>query len=242
MILSALRSQTENDMTFLPGMEAFADPTPPGLEDLARAFDRAAYFDIETEGLQTGSRVTMIACLLGDRLEVFVRGENLDDFLGRLDDAELAVTFNGTTFDVPRIVDAFRIQTFPRPHLDLRAACKAKGWKGGLKPIERMLGIERPSDIRGMTGEDADWMWRAWEKDRDETIRARLIRYCAADVVALRQLAGRLLDRDVEPGFSLLDRIAPPVPAAVAAPIPVPVGDAATYERLRAHLRRKVIR
>lgn len=226
-------------MSFLPGFENFAETVPPGLNDLAQAFERAAYFDIETDGLEATSRVTMIACLLGDRLDVFVRGENLDDFLARLDEAELAVSFNGTTFDVPRIVDAFRIPAFPRPHLDLRAACKARGWKGGLKPIERTLGIERPHDIRGMTGEDADWMWRAWEKDRDEAIRARLIRYCAADVVALRQLAGRLLEREVEPGFALLDRIAPPVPAApVQAPV-VPAGDAATYERLRAHLRRQ---
>ena len=71
-----------------------------------------------------------------------------------------------------------------------------------------------------MTGEDADRMWRAWEMDRDVVLCKKLLRYCAADVIALRHLATHLLGR-LRPDFpwTLLDSIGADIGVARTEPI-----------------------
>ena len=222
---------------FLPGLENFATCDDLGIHDLAAAPERAAYFDIETDGLGSGARVTMIACLLGGRLDVFERGQ-LDGFLARIEEASLLVSFNGATFDEPKLLNHFRIPRFARPHLDLRKTCKTRGITGGLKQIERSLGLHRPADIAGLTGEDADWMWRAWEKDGDAALHQKLLRYCAADVVSLELLAHHLLGRALpQDPWTPLETIVVSASPETASPAP-PTSDP-NYERLRAHVRKR---
>ena len=117
----------------------------------------------------------------------------MDVFLDWVGQVELLVSFNGATFDVPRVLDHFRIPALPCAHLDLREVTRQMGIKGGLKKLEQAFGVERPADLQGMTGEDAEWLWRAWERDRDQAARDKLIRYCQADVIGLRTLARQLL-------------------------------------------------
>jgi hypothetical protein len=221
----------------LPGFEKPAAPREPTLDTLRERFASAAFFDIETDGLEAGSRVTMIACLIGTRLEVFTHGRDLDRFLLRVEAVDLLVSFNGRSFDIPRLLNAFHLPSLGRDHLDLRPVCRAAGHKGGLKQIEKHLGIHRPPDITGVSGEDAQWMWRAWEKDGDAGLRDRVVRYCAADVVALRLLAARLLDIPAGMDFTILDRLVvshePVVTPATVAPAAVD----AHYERLRIRAR-----
>lgn len=225
-------------MSFLPGFENLATSDDLGLEDLARHFSRAAFFDIETDGLGEHAAVTMIAVLLDDRVDVLTRGEDLDEFLVRIETADLLVSFNGATFDEPKLLNHFRIPNLPKPHLDLRKVCKARGITGGLKQIEKRIGLIRPADIVAMTGEDADWMWRAWRKDGDAGLRAKLYRYCAADVIALRHLAAHLLgEPPARDPWALLAGVAAPTANPVPA-VPPPPRDAA-YERLRAVHRRR---
>lgn len=219
----------------LPGFAAPAAPRLPTMDTLRGRLASAAFFDIETDGLAAGSRVTMIACLTGSRLEVFTHGRDLDQFLQRTEETELLVSFNGRTFDVPRLLDAFHLPSLGRDHLDLRPVCKAAGHAGGLKQIEKSLGIIRPPDITGVTGEDAQWMWRAWEKDGDTGLRDRVVRYCAADVVALRLLAAKLLEVPAEMDFSILDRLVVNFDTAPTS-APAATGDP-RYERLRTRAR-----
>ncbi len=226
-------------MSFLPGLESFATCNDLGLDDLARHLPHAAFFDIETDGLGDKANVTMIACLIGERLDVFTRDASLDGFLRCIEEAEILVSFNGATFDEPKLLNHFRIPKFARPHLDLRKVCKARGITGGLKQIEKQIGLIRPPDIVAMSGEDADWMWRAWEKDHDETLRTKLLRYCAADVIALRHLAAHLLGEPLtENPWELLSEISRPQKSpADSSPPSVAPRDAA-YERLRADHRK----
>ncbi len=230
-------------MSFLPGLESFATCNDLGLDDLSRHFSRAAFFDIETDGLGKDANVTMIACLLDGRLELFIRGENLDAFLARVESADLLVSFNGATFDEPKLLDHFRIPKFPCPHLDLRKICKAHGITGGLKQIEKQIGLHRPADIVFMTGEDADWMWRAWEKDRDIVLWKKLLRYCAADVIALQHLSAHLLGQSLpENPWSLLDGIGADIDPARVEPVTaaaIAASDDPAYDRLRAHHRKR---
>lgn len=193
---------------------------------LGHWFDRAAFFDIETEGVEHGSPVTVVALLHRGRLSTFVRGENLDAFLDALDDIELLVSFNGASFDVPRILRHYNVPSLPCPHIDLRWLCYHGGHEGGLKRIETGVGIERPADLRGIDGKDAELFWKLWTVRRDAAARARLVRYCAADVLALQFLAahllrGRGIEAAVRPDlWQLLDGL--PMGPAPAAPAPLP--------------------
>jgi uncharacterized protein YprB with RNaseH-like and TPR domain len=159
---------------------------------LAQWFDQASFFDIETSGLEVDSIVTLVCCHHGDQPLRFLADENLDDFLDLLEQVKLLVSFNGASFDVPRVLDRFHIPQLPCAHIDLRWLCHHVGWCGGLKKIERALGLCRPPDLDGLGGAEAVWMWQAWSENRDERARRTLERYCSADTAMLKLLAGRL--------------------------------------------------
>ena len=162
---------------------------------LAHAHDTISCFDIETTGTQIYDKVTTIACAHKGDLHLYLRGENLDDFLDLLEDVDLLVSFNGATFDVPHILKAYNIPELPCPHLDLRWPCAHAGLKGGLKKVEIDLGLHRPADVEGVDGLEAVWLWQDWERHQDADARARLLRYCGADALSLRRVAAELLKR-----------------------------------------------
>lgn len=159
---------------------------------LAHWFDKSSFFDIETSGLEADSIVTLVCCYHGGQPLRFLADENLDDFLDLLERVKLLVSFNGASFDVPRVLDRFHIPELPCPHVDLRWLCHHAGWRGGLKKIERAIGLQRPPDLEGLGGAEAVWLWQAWAERRDAQARRTLERYCAADTVTLKLLAGRL--------------------------------------------------
>jgi uncharacterized protein YprB with RNaseH-like and TPR domain len=167
----------------------------PALEQwrlLAQWFGQASYFDIETSGLEASSIVTLVCCFHEGRPLHFLADENMDDFLDLLEGVKLLVSFNGASFDVPRVLDRFHIPELPCAHVDLRWLCHHAGWKGGLKKIERELGLRRPPDLEGIGGAEAVWLWQAWAQRKDERARRTLERYCSADTVMLKLLAAKL--------------------------------------------------
>ena len=173
-------------------------------------FDRASFFDIETTGLDRDARITVIVCWHRGELRTFVEDDNLDDFLDWLDDVDLLVSFNGTTFDVPRVVDAFHIPELPCPHVDLRWVCYHRGIRGRLKPITEQFEINRPDDVSELYGEEAVDLWWMWHHGGDRESLRRLVRYCAADVILLRLLAARMIERsdvDEAADWKLLDTL-----------------------------------
>ena len=156
---------------------------------LTQYVDRCSYFDIETTGLEYDDTITVIACWHKGQLHTFVEHENLDDFLDLLDDVELLISFNGSTFDVPRVLDGFHIPELPCPHLDLRWPCYHKKLEGGLKHVTTRLGLQRPHDLHDADGSLAVRLWSAWIHQKNATARDQLLRYCAADVLLMVPLA-----------------------------------------------------
>jgi uncharacterized protein YprB with RNaseH-like and TPR domain len=147
--------------------------------------EQAAYFDIETTGLEYDASITVICCWHRGELHTFVEHENLDQFLDLLDEIELLVSFNGATFDVPRVLAGFHIPELPCPHLDLRWPCYHQGYRGGLKTVAETLGLQRPLDLQDADGALAVRLWQQWIVEKDSTAREHLIRYCASDVLLL---------------------------------------------------------
>lgn len=150
--------------------------------------ERAAYLDIETSGGQQGiHEITIIGLYDGTEVQTFVSGKDLEAFEPAISAYDLLITFNGTTFDLPFIRRTFPGISLPPAHIDLRFLLNRLGYRGGLKKIEKNLGIERDASIDGLSGYDAVLLWNAYEWGDMEAL-ARLIEYNRADIVNLEPL------------------------------------------------------
>jgi uncharacterized protein YprB with RNaseH-like and TPR domain len=164
-----------------------------GLKEAWRAYpdfkDSCVYLDIETDGGQSGSSVTMIGLYDGRDFQCLVRGENLDNFRDIISNYGMVVTFFGSGFDLPMLQKRFLGLRFDQIHIDLCPTLRRVGLRGGLKKIEHGLGIARTPETVGLNGYDAILLWRQYERNRDESALERLIAYNREDVVNLERLS-----------------------------------------------------
>jgi uncharacterized protein YprB with RNaseH-like and TPR domain len=146
---------------------------------------RIGYLDIETTGLGGSSAVTTIALYDGTEVRTFVRGENLDEFPKAVSAYSLIVTYNGGRFDLPFLRNEFGLR-FDVAHLDLMRTLRARGYTGGLKRCEKLLGIRRqlPEDMDGF---EAVRLWYA-HRAGDPVALPKLLAYNAQDVLSLELL------------------------------------------------------
>jgi hypothetical protein len=167
----------------LPGREQWR-----GLSDFKGS---AVFLDIETTGISPRSPITMVGVFDGARMHTLVRGQNLTrtNLGGILSGAKIMVTFNGSSFDIPMIESQFPGIVPGIPHVDLKHPLRRLGLVGGLKRIERELGVERDRRVEYMTGEDAVYLWRLWERDGNRNALDLLTEYNAEDCRNLKFLA-----------------------------------------------------
>lgn len=76
-----------------------------------------------------------------------------------------------------------------QPHIDLCAVGRQLGYRGGLKTIERRMGIERSLELQGFTGADAVRQWNRWRHRRAEGARELLVASNKVDCMNLEPLA-----------------------------------------------------
>jgi len=155
------------------------------------------FLDIETTGLSRRAAVTMVGLARAGRFRALVRGQDLtrQELEDELEDARMIVTFNGASFDLPMLRRQFNATGLDLPHLDLRHLARRVGLSGGLKSIERQLGLERDREFAMMTGEDAVHLWRLWDRRGNRKALDLLLMYNQADVVNLREVANVVCDR-----------------------------------------------
>jgi uncharacterized protein YprB with RNaseH-like and TPR domain len=148
---------------------------------------RIAYLDIETTGTTAGvSAITVIGLYDGERPRVYVQGQNLLRFVEEIEEFTLLVTYNGKLFDLPFIRRELG-PSLEQAHIDLRYPLAALGYKGGLKKIERSLGLEREGPVALLDGWCAVLLWRYHEQGEAGALET-LLRYNLEDVVHLPQL------------------------------------------------------
>lgn len=157
-----------------------------------------AYLDIETTGLFPGEdEITVIGIYLRDgvdsRLVQLVGVEaTADNLLGALKGVSTIYTYNGSRFDIPFIRLRLGIDLASLfDHCDLMYNCWRNNLYGGLKAVERQLGIERR--LSEVNGWEAIRLWLKYQADSDEEALAQLLEYNKEDVVNLTAVKERLL-------------------------------------------------
>lgn len=151
--------------------------------------DSCCYLDIETTGLdRRRNRITTIGLYDGNKSRVFVRGKDLHEFPDEFKKYSMVVTFNGIMFDIPFLKENFPDVDYNKLHLDLRFAMKKLGYSGGLKKIEKAVGISRPDEVDGVDGFEAVRLWRRYEKG-DKKALDKLIKYNIEDIENLKTLS-----------------------------------------------------
>jgi len=152
--------------------------------------ESAAYLDIETDGLERDSLVTVVTVHKKNDTITLTHGRDLNavTMSDALRDVSMLVTFNGSCFDIPVLKNSFPRLDFEMPHLDLRFASRKVGYRGGLKNLEIELGISRDDDIQGVDGFEAVRLWKRWERTRDIDALERLVEYNKADTINLEQI------------------------------------------------------
>lgn len=148
---------------------------------------RIAYLDIETTGLGSHlSHITTAVLFDGQRIRHYVYGENLRDLQDDIFDYDVLVTYNGKCFDIPFIENYFLIK-LPQAHIDLRFVFHGLGMRGGLKGVERQLGLDR-GELDGVDGYFAVLLWQDYTTRRNPKALETLIAYNIQDTVNLEHL------------------------------------------------------
>ena len=154
------------------------------------------FLDVETTGLGPRDKLTVVGLWRDGNLTQFVKGRNLADFMREWRRIEVLVTFNGRRFDWPVLAREFGLRCEP-PHIDLMEEARAHGFIGGLKVIERYLGVTRDETEKG-DGMEAVRLWNDYRAGGDIRCLDKLMRYNAKDVTSLVLLTVWLWRRSME--------------------------------------------
>jgi len=157
--------------------------------------EKCCFLDIETTGLNRYKRdITVIGLYDGDKSKFFVNGKNLEDFREEIKKYKMIVSFNGKMFDIPFIQAKFPDIDFNKFHIDLRFAMKKLGYTGGLKRIEKEIGISREEDVTGIDGFEAVRLWYKYKKG-DNNALDLLLKYNKEDIENLKYLMDFTFDK-----------------------------------------------
>ena len=162
------------------------------------------FLDIETTGLSRHyHQITTIGIFNGKESKVFVQGQNMHEFAEEISKYKMIITFNGKTFDLPFIQQKFPEISLDKFHIDLRYPLAKLGFKGGLKKIERDLGISRDDEIGEMDGFMAVRLWHRYKRGDLDALEL-LKKYNIADVENLQHLMDFTFDKLKEKEFLTL--------------------------------------
>ena len=152
-----------------------------------------AFIDIETTGLSPWeSEITVIGFYICSGVEsrsVQLVGRDITrtEVLAILEGVDTIYTYNGARFDLPFIYQHLGINLAEMyDHCDLMFQCWRNDLRGGLKGVEKQLGISRASE--GVDGREAIRLWNRYLYSADLEALETLLRYNLEDVVNLKTL------------------------------------------------------
>ena len=157
-----------------------------------------AFLDIETTGFHPGlNEITVVGIYVTNGIEekfVQLIGDRITGtaILNALEKAGNIYTYNGHRFDLPFIRSRHGINLESQfSHCDLMHHCWKNNLYGGLKAVERCLGIERR--LKEMNGYEAVKLWWRYIQYGDKIALRKLLDYNKEDVLNLKLLKDKLL-------------------------------------------------
>lgn len=151
-----------------------------------------AYLDIETD---ERNAVTVVGLYRPDRGIVQLVGDEIsrDALLAALEGVDIIVTYNGSRFDIPVLEKRLGVDLRTRfASLDLMYECWRRRLFGGLKAVERRLGIGR--GVADVDGREAMRLWRRHIDENDASALDVLVAYNRDDVLNLVELERKLAE------------------------------------------------
>mgnify|MGYP001570052245 FL=1 len=144
--------------------------------------DQCCFLDIETD---SHGRITVVGISNYYHTASFVQGFNLEkeQVEQYLQKYKLVVTFNGSSFDLPRLKKQLGI-ILSIPHIDLKPLYVNLGLTGGLKEVELTLDLKRPPHLYGNPVE----LWNAFHASGDKEWLELLLDYNREDIENLRAI------------------------------------------------------
>lgn len=149
---------------------------------------RCAYLDVETTGLGgPDDHITTVVLYDGRNVRHYVWGQNLAQLEFDIAAYDLLITYNGKSFDLPFLRRTLNLR-LDHAHIDLMHPLRSLDMRGGLKGVERSLGLTRPG-MEHLDGYMAVLLWRRYEQTREPRVLETLLAYNAQDVLSLEFLA-----------------------------------------------------
>ena len=156
-----------------------------------------AYIDIETTGVDPeADALTVIGIAFEQEEELrlvhlYEATLTRKGLLAALAGVGSLYSWNGLRFDLPFIAARLEVNLAESfRHCDLKQRCRQCGLFGGLKGVERHLGIGRLT--AGMNGRDAVRLWNEYRSRGSAAALDRLLAYNAEDVRNLAHIRRRL--------------------------------------------------
>ncbi|MFA5423992.1 MAG: ribonuclease H-like domain-containing protein [Phycisphaerae bacterium] len=158
---------------------------------------KRAYIDIETSGWSSNYcdiTVVGIGVQRGGKISIVqIVGDDICEsrLTEVLEGVERIYSFNGSRFDLPFIKRRLNVDIRKMvEHKDLMYDCWKRNLKGGLKAVERRLGIKREhAEIDGFM---AVRLWWRYCNDNDLDALDKLLLYNRQDVANLEELRLKL--------------------------------------------------
>jgi uncharacterized protein YprB with RNaseH-like and TPR domain len=152
-----------------------------------------AYLDIETTGLSPADCEITVTGIYrwapgsSDCVQLVGRDNTADNILEALEGIPVIYTYNGRRFDLPFIHSraGVNLERLYRHH-DLMFDCWRNNLRGGLKIVEKRLGIAR--QLPDVDGRVAIQLWWRYVDTFDLDALEKLLAYNREDVVNLRTL------------------------------------------------------
>jgi uncharacterized protein YprB with RNaseH-like and TPR domain len=150
------------------------------------------YLDIETS---FSGEITVIGMYRPTKgiVQLVAEEANPEKLLDFLEGSHIICTYNGSRFDLPVIKNNLGVDLVSefKSH-DLMFDCWSQNLYGGLKVVEKKLGIPRTS--ADLTGYDALLLWEQYQKYNNVKALERLLEYNKEDVLNLCVLEEKLLN------------------------------------------------
>jgi uncharacterized protein YprB with RNaseH-like and TPR domain len=149
------------------------------------------YLDIETS---FSGKITVVGIYKPGKgfFQFFGNEVSAENIEKTIKNSNTIFTYNGSRFDLPVIKKELKLNLSSKCHShDLMYDCWNVNLYGGLKEVEKTLGIRR--DLKEISGYDAMILWERYKLNGDKKALSVLLEYNKEDVLNLPVLESKLL-------------------------------------------------